>query len=125
MSGSGNSSRVLCVPRSAGRTFPGKGLTLGYEGSTKRHKRSGRAPVQPGCAFRPCREGKRQRGHGQADYRRGKKSECPDPAGPDLAALLGRLDINEAIPEELYAAVAEVFAMIYRLDQSLKNKDIK
>lgn len=31
----GNSSRMLCVPRSAGRRFPGKGLILGYEGSTK------------------------------------------------------------------------------------------
>ncbi|MED4934546.1 EscU/YscU/HrcU family type III secretion system export apparatus switch protein [Heyndrickxia coagulans] len=54
-----------------------------------------------------------------------KKANVPIQQDPDLAALLGRLDINEAIPEELYAAVAEVFTMIYRLDQSLKNKDIK
>lgn len=36
---------------------------------------------------------------------------------PNLVQLLGQLDINEAIPEELYQAVAEVFAFIYRLDR--------
>ncbi|GER69062.1 hypothetical protein BpJC7_03650 [Weizmannia acidilactici] len=40
----------------------------------------------------------------------------------DLVALLGQLNINETIPEELYAAVAEVFAFIYRLDQSFENE---
>ncbi len=34
-----------------------------------------------------------------------------------LVELLGQLDINEAIPEELYAAVAEVFAFVYRVDK--------
>lgn len=36
---------------------------------------------------------------------------------PSLVQLLGQLDLNESIPEELYQAVAEVFAFIYRLDQ--------
>lgn len=36
---------------------------------------------------------------------------------PNLVQLLGQLDLNEAIPEELYQAVAEVFAFVYRLDQ--------
>ncbi|MFC4409232.1 EscU/YscU/HrcU family type III secretion system export apparatus switch protein [Chungangia koreensis] len=34
-----------------------------------------------------------------------------------LVELLGKLDINESIPEELYQAVAEVFAFVYRLDK--------
>ncbi|MBS7344570.1 MAG: EscU/YscU/HrcU family type III secretion system export apparatus switch protein [Caryophanon sp.] len=34
-----------------------------------------------------------------------------------LVEVLGQLDMNTAIPEELYQAVAEVFAFIYRLDQ--------
>lgn len=34
-----------------------------------------------------------------------------------LVEILGQLDMNTAIPEELYQAVAEVFAFIYRLDQ--------
>ena len=36
---------------------------------------------------------------------------------PNLVQLLGQLDVNESIPEDLYQAVAEVFAFIYRLDQ--------
>ena len=36
---------------------------------------------------------------------------------PSLVALLGQLDLNQSIPEELYQAVAEVFAFIYRLDK--------
>lgn len=36
---------------------------------------------------------------------------------PNLVQLLGQLDLNQSIPEELYQAVAEVFAFIYRLDQ--------
>lgn len=34
-----------------------------------------------------------------------------------LVELLGKLDINESIPEELYQAVAEVFAFVYQLDR--------
>lgn len=40
----------------------------------------------------------------------------------NLVELLGNLDLNEAIPEELYEAVAEVFAFIYRLDRSFETK---
>lgn len=34
-----------------------------------------------------------------------------------LVELLGQLDINQSIPEELYQAVAEVFAYIYKIDK--------
>ncbi|KYG89490.1 EscU/YscU/HrcU family type III secretion system export apparatus switch protein [Metasolibacillus sp. FSL H7-0170] len=36
---------------------------------------------------------------------------------PNLVELLGQLDLNETIPEQLYQAVAEVFAFIYHLDR--------
>lgn len=36
---------------------------------------------------------------------------------PSLVELLSNLNVNESIPEELYEAVAEVFAFVYRLDQ--------
>lgn len=39
---------------------------------------------------------------------------------PTLVKLLGELDINEKIPEELYQAVAEVFAYVYQLDKQMK-----
>ncbi|MBD8031736.1 EscU/YscU/HrcU family type III secretion system export apparatus switch protein [Solibacillus merdavium] len=39
---------------------------------------------------------------------------------PNLVELLGQLDLNTSIPEELYQAVAEVFAFIYHLDDKHK-----
>ena len=46
-----------------------------------------------------------------------KEHDIPIYEDPNLIELLGQLDMNEAIPEELYQAVAEVFAFIYRLDR--------
>lgn len=48
-----------------------------------------------------------------------KAAEADVPIYEDqsLVELLGQLDMNTAIPEELYQAVAEVFAFIYHLDQ--------
>ena len=40
-----------------------------------------------------------------------------------LVELLGKLNINEQIPEELYQAVAEVFAFIYKADQEVGGKN--
>lgn len=36
-----------------------------------------------------------------------------------LVELLAELNINEAIPEELYQAVAEVFAFVYQADREI------
>ena len=36
---------------------------------------------------------------------------------PALLELLSKLEINQQIPEELYEAVAEIFAFIYKLDK--------
>lgn len=46
-----------------------------------------------------------------------KENSIPIQEDPSLVQLLGTLDINETIPEELYEAVAEVFAFIYKVDQ--------
>jgi flagellar biosynthesis protein len=35
---------------------------------------------------------------------------------PDLVQLLSRLDLDQAIPPELYSVIAEVFAFVYRLN---------
>ena len=39
-----------------------------------------------------------------------------------LAELLAELNVNEAIPEELYQVVAEVFAFIYQADREYADK---
>lgn len=49
--------------------------------------------------------------------REAQAHDVPVQEDPSLLALLGQLDINESIPEELYQAVSEVFAYIYHLDQ--------
>lgn len=46
-----------------------------------------------------------------------KKNHIPTLEDPTLVELLSELNINQTIPEELYQAVAEVFAFIYQTDQ--------
>ena len=40
---------------------------------------------------------------------------------PDLIALLSRIDVDTAIPENLYKAVAEVLAFVYRINNGYKK----
>lgn len=49
-----------------------------------------------------------------------KENDIPIMEDASLVELLSELHINESIPEELYQAVAEVFAFIYQLDQKSK-----
>ena len=39
----------------------------------------------------------------------------------DLVEVLAKLDLGATVPEELYRAVAEVLAFVYRLNQRLKG----
>lgn len=48
---------------------------------------------------------------------RAEANQVPIQRDASLVELLGKLNINEAIPEELYQAVAEVFAFIYKTNQ--------
>lgn len=38
---------------------------------------------------------------------------------PDLVAVLSTLDVDAEIPEQLYRAVAEVLAFVYRVNQRM------
>ncbi|WP_249645907.1 MULTISPECIES: EscU/YscU/HrcU family type III secretion system export apparatus switch protein [unclassified Lysinibacillus] len=53
---------------------------------------------------------------------RANEHNVPIYEDPNLVQLLGQLDLNESIPGELYQAVSEVFAFIYRLDQQHAQK---
>ncbi|MYL33127.1 hypothetical protein GLW08_01590 [Pontibacillus yanchengensis] len=46
-----------------------------------------------------------------------EEHHVPIQEDPALVNLLGELDINETIPEDLYQAVAEVFAFVYQVDK--------
>ncbi|WP_106497638.1 EscU/YscU/HrcU family type III secretion system export apparatus switch protein [Lentibacillus sp. Marseille-P4043] len=50
-----------------------------------------------------------------------KANNVPVQEDASLIELLSELNINETIPEELYQAVAEVFAFVYKADQSAGN----
>ncbi|WP_458413916.1 FlhB-like flagellar biosynthesis protein [Schinkia sp. CFF1] len=52
-----------------------------------------------------------------------KEFDIPIQEDPTLVELLGRLEMNQTIPEELYKIVAEIFAFIYRIDKSVKNSE--
>lgn len=48
---------------------------------------------------------------------RAKEHSIPLQEDPSLVELLSQLELNQAIPDELYEVVAEVFAYIYQIDQ--------
>ena len=48
--------------------------------------------------------------------------QIPIQEDASLVELLGQLTINEKIPEELYQAVAEIFAFVYKIDQNIKAR---
>ena len=45
-----------------------------------------------------------------------QENEVPLHENPDLVAVLAKLDLDTEIPEQLYRAVAEVLAFVYRLN---------
>lgn len=51
-----------------------------------------------------------------------RENHIPIQEDPSLTELLGKLNINESIPPELYEAVAEVFAFIYKVDRDAGKK---
>lgn len=46
-----------------------------------------------------------------------QENNIPIQEDPSLVEILGQLNIDESIPEELYKAVSEVFAYIYQIDR--------
>jgi len=49
-----------------------------------------------------------------------REYEIPIHEDPDLVELLAALDLGRLIPEELYGALAEILAFLYRLNRRAK-----
>lgn len=47
-----------------------------------------------------------------------KENDIPIMEDASLVEILSTLNVNDAIPEELFEAVAEVFAFVYHLDKN-------
>ncbi|MBF0368376.1 MAG: EscU/YscU/HrcU family type III secretion system export apparatus switch protein [Magnetococcales bacterium] len=41
---------------------------------------------------------------------------------PDLVAVLGKIPVGESVPPDLYKAVAEVLAYVYRINKSFDGE---
>ncbi|AOV08282.1 EscU/YscU/HrcU family type III secretion system export apparatus switch protein [Sporosarcina ureilytica] len=54
-----------------------------------------------------------------------KEHDVPIQEDASLVELLGQLNIEESIPEELYQAVSEVFAYIYHIDKAHESENVK
>lgn len=50
-----------------------------------------------------------------------REHDIPVRNDPALVQLLSKLDIDEAIPQELYQAVAEVLAFVYRMNEQRRQ----
>lgn len=62
------------------------------------------------------------KGHGfiaEEIIAKAKEHQIPIQEDTSLVELLSQLEINEAIPPELFEVVAEVFAFIYRIDKNI------
>jgi flagellar biosynthesis protein len=46
-----------------------------------------------------------------------KENRIPVQQDPSLVEVLGKLDLGQQIPPELYQVVAEILAFVYRLDK--------
>jgi flagellar biosynthesis protein len=51
-----------------------------------------------------------------------KEHLVPIQEDASLVQMLSQLQINEAIPEELYQVVAEIFAFVYRVERQFAKK---
>lgn len=58
-----------------------------------------------------------QGGVAQAIMKRAREAGVPLVEDPDLVALLGKVPLGESVPPELYRAVAEVLAYVYRINR--------
>jgi flagellar biosynthesis protein len=58
----------------------------------------------------------------EAILKRAAEAGVPIHPDSDLAEMLGEVDVGDAIPEELYEVVAQIMAMVYRMDSSLARR---
>ncbi|MBF0309693.1 MAG: EscU/YscU/HrcU family type III secretion system export apparatus switch protein [Magnetococcales bacterium] len=56
---------------------------------------------------------------------RAREAGVPLMEDPDLVSLLGKVALGETIPTELYKAVAEVLAYVYRVNKGFRSEEMK
>ena len=66
--------------------------------------------------------GKGQGAIAESILRIAREHKIPIHEDADLVEILGSLKLGELIPEEIYGAVAEILAFLYRLNKRAKPK---
>lgn len=59
----------------------------------------------------------------QALVNKALEHDIPIHSDGELAELLGNVEVGQSIPEELYEVVAQIMAMVYKMDSSLRRID--
>jgi flagellar biosynthesis protein len=54
--------------------------------------------------------------------KKAKELDIPVHPDGDLAEMLSDVEVGQSIPEELYEVVAQIMAMIYKMDSALDRK---
>jgi flagellar biosynthesis protein len=65
---------------------------------------------------------KGERQNAQTIIKIAKQNDIPIKKDEDLIEMLSQIELNQEIPTELYKAVSEIFAFIYRLKNEEENK---
>lgn len=58
----------------------------------------------------------------EAILSKAREAEVPLVEDPDLVQLLGKVPLGDAVPQELYKAVAEVLAYVYRVNRRFRSQ---
>jgi flagellar biosynthesis protein len=57
-----------------------------------------------------------------AILKRARDAGIPIHPDSELAGMLSEVEVGDSIPEELYEVVAQIMAMVYRMDSDLARK---
>lgn len=86
------------------------------EGQLKR-KQAVALRYQAGVAEAPTVTAKGKGYIAETILKQAKEHHIPVQEDPSLVEVLGKLDLDQQIPPELYQVVAEILAFVYRLDR--------
>lgn len=87
------------------------------QGGNAKRKQAVALRYQAGVAEAPAVIAKGKGYVAENILKQAKEHHIPIQEDPSLVEVLGKLDLNQQIPPELYQVVAEILAFVYRLDR--------
>ncbi|WP_027414579.1 EscU/YscU/HrcU family type III secretion system export apparatus switch protein [Aneurinibacillus terranovensis] len=90
---------------------------------TNRRKEAVALRYDPGQADAPVVVAKGKGLIADSILEKAREHHVPIQEDPSLVEVLGKLELNEQIPAELYQVVAEILAFVYQTDRRGKTDD--